>query len=61
MDSNEKENKLIPKINKKISDYISNRYRSNNECKQHNEVLTLMHIILSYRMGAKYKERLIKK
>lgn len=41
--------------------YISNRYRSNNECKQHNEVLTLMHIILSYRMGAKYKERLIKK
>ena len=41
--------------------YISNRYRSNNECKQHNEILTLMHIILSYRMGAKYKERLIKK
>jgi len=41
--------------------YISTRYRSNNECKQHNEVLTLMHIILSYRMGAKYKERLIKK
>lgn len=28
--------------------YISNRYRSNNECKQHNEILTLMHIILSY-------------
>lgn len=41
--------------------YISNRYRSNNECKQHNEILTLIHIILSYRMGAKYKERLIKK
>lgn len=41
--------------------YISNRYRSNNECKQHNEILTLIHIILSYRMGAKYKERSIKK
>lgn len=40
--------------------YISNRYRSNNECKQHNEILILMHIILSYRMGAKYKERIIK-
>ncbi|MDO5813990.1 MAG: hypothetical protein Q4Q31_12935 [Bacillota bacterium] len=45
----------------KVRIYISNRYQVKKEYKQHNEILTLVHIILNYRMKAKYKIRLIKK
>ena len=41
--------------------YISNHYQLKDEYKKHNEVLTLIHIILNYQMSAKYKIRLIKK
>lgn len=57
---------VLKDINSKLSIfntriYIPNRYQLKGEYKQHNEILILMHIILNYQMGAKHKERLIKK
>lgn len=57
---------VLKDINSKLSIfkkriYISNRYPLKGEYKQHNEIFTLMHIILNYQMGAKHKKRLIKK
>lgn len=45
----------------KIRVYVSNHCQLKEKYKQHNEILYLMHIILNYRMSARYKIRLIKK